>query len=66
MPRLTLLLAVSILLVHALAPVALHAGAWSQAKGRYYTKLSGIFYSADEAFDTQGNKGSNFLGGFST
>jgi hypothetical protein len=32
------------------------AGAWSQAKGHYYTKSSGIFYRADEVFDEMGRR----------
>ena len=38
-------------------PVQVESGAWSQPRGGYYTKLSGIFYSADEAFDGSGEKG---------
>ncbi len=38
-----------------------HAGAWSQAKGGYYAKFSGIFYNAGEAFDGQGNRQSRAL-----
>jgi hypothetical protein len=30
------------------------AGAWSQPAGHYYTKLSGIFYSADEVYNEMG------------
>ena len=30
------------------------AGAWSQPAGHYYTKLSGIFYSADEVYNERG------------
>ena len=30
------------------------AGAWSQPKGHYYAKLSGILYSSDEVFDDMG------------
>ena len=33
-----------------------HAGVWSQAKGGYYAKFSGIFYNAGEAFDGQGDR----------
>ena len=36
--------------------------AWSQKKGGYYVKVSGIFYSADEQFDGAGNRHSSPLG----
>ena len=32
------------------------AGAWSQARGSYYTKLSGIFYRSDEVFNDMGDR----------
>ena len=32
------------------------AGAWSQAKGSYYTKFSGIFYSSDEVYNDMGKR----------
>ena len=30
------------------------AGAWSQARGHYYTKVSGIFYTSDEVYNDMG------------
>lgn len=32
------------------------AGAWSQARGSYYAKLSGIFYRSDEVFNDMGDR----------
>ena len=32
------------------------AGAWSQAKGRYYAKVSGIFYSSDQVYNDMGKR----------
>lgn len=32
------------------------AGAWSQAKGHYYAKSSGIFYRTDQVFDEMGKR----------
>ena len=32
------------------------AGAWSQAKGHYYAKSSGIFYRTDHVFDEMGKR----------
>ena len=32
------------------------AGAWSQAKGSYYAKFSGIFYSFDEVYHDMGKR----------
>jgi hypothetical protein len=32
------------------------AGAWSQTKGHYYAKSSGIFYRADQVFDEMGKR----------
>ena len=38
----------------SLAPAPVGAGAWSQAKGHYYAKLSGIYYSSDEVYNDMG------------
>ena len=35
---------------------AVQAGAWSQQKGHYYAKFSGIFYSADEVYNDMGKR----------
>ena len=32
------------------------AGAWAQAPGHYYTKVSGIFYSSEEVFNDMGKR----------
>ena len=53
----TCLLAIFPILVGLLPPPA-DAGAWAQKKGQYYAKLSSISYSADEHFDTGGDKAS--------
>jgi hypothetical protein len=49
-------------LVHLLVLLAwgwtseVSAGAWSQPKGHYYTKISGISYSSEEVFDDMGER----------
>jgi hypothetical protein len=35
---------------------AVRAGAWSQAKGHYYAKFSGIFYSSGEVYNDMGSR----------
>ena len=44
------------LLLVLLATGQVWAGAWSQAKGHYYAKSSGIFYRADKVFDEMGKR----------
>ena len=48
-----LLLIVASLCAHV---PAVQAGAWSQQKGHYYAKFSGIFYSADEVYNDMGKR----------
>ena len=47
---------VILLMLGAIWPHWAGAGAWSQAKGRYYAKVSGIFYTSDEVFDDMGDR----------
>ena len=49
-------IAFALVLVAAAIPKQAFAGAWTQTKGHYYTKLSGIFYSSDEVFNDMGNR----------
>ena len=49
------LLPLFILLAIAL-PQQAQAGAWAQAQGKYYIKLSGISYSAKDHFNAEGDK----------
>ena len=48
-----LLLIVASLCAHV---PAVQAGAWSQQKGHYYAKFSGIFYSANEVYNDMGRR----------
>ncbi len=54
--RSTLVLLTALTLGTAIAAAPVHAGAWSQKKGHYYSKFSIIFYNADQAFDADGRK----------
>jgi len=44
------------LILFGLLPQRLDAGAWAQAKGQYYAKLSSISYSADEHYTSDGKR----------
>ena len=37
-------------------PAALWAGAWSQAPGSYYAKVSGLFYRSEDVFNDMGKR----------
>jgi len=57
LPRRHLAVAMAVALIALLLEgvgSAVVAGAWSQPRGHYYTKLSGIFYSADEVYNEMG------------
>lgn len=54
-PRCSQMLLLIVATVCAFAPSA-QAGAWSQQKGHYYAKFSGIFYSADEVYNDMGKR----------
>ena len=45
-----------LLMVCGIGQIRVEAGAWSQPRGHFYTKLSGIFYGSDEIFNDMGKR----------
>ena len=50
------ILAIAFIALIALLPVDTRAGAWTQAEGEAYVRISGGFLRTDERFDRDGNK----------